>query len=85
MIDDAELLDTTRRLRQYMVTLDSCHVALGKISNDDDKQLADAIIPLLPDIIKTSMRISHVLKIVENSRHYKDMLRKYNIKDKEGL
>jgi hypothetical protein len=83
-VSDAELLDTVRRLRTYMTTIDSCHMVFSKGSEIGDSVIESSITTLLPELFKTGQKISQTLKLIENSKSYRDMLRKFNMKEDEG-
>lgn len=80
-ITDAELLDVVRRLRTYMTTIDSCHMVFTKGVDVGDPTVTTNVNTLLPEIHKTGQKISQTLKIIENSKRYRDMLRKFNMKE----
>jgi hypothetical protein len=82
-IDDADLLDSVRKLRTYMSNMDNCHVTLGKVSTIEEKVVADTILGVMPKILDTSNEIYQALKIVENSSLFKDMVRKFNIQEED--
>lgn len=83
-ISDAELLDTVRRLRTYMTTIDGCHVVFGKMPNIGDATILSGISSLLPELFKTGQKISQNLKLIENSKQYRDLLRKFHMEDVKG-
>ena len=83
MISDADLLDTVRRLRTYMTTIDSCHMVFSKGSEIGDSMIESSITTLLPELFKTGQKVSQTLKLIENSKLYRDMLRKFNMKEDE--
>ena len=80
-ITNADILDTIRRLRTYMSTLDNCHQVLGNIIYIGDAQISDTVTNLLPKIIGTTKEISVALKLIENSKSYRDMLKNFNMED----
>lgn len=78
-ITDADILDTVRRLRAYMSTLDNCHQVLGNMVYIGDAQISGTVTSLLPKVINTSKEISITLKLIENSKSYRDMLKNFNM------
>lgn len=82
-VTDAEILDTVRRLRSYMITLDNCHLVINGLSNIEDKTICTSIENILPDIIATSKKISVILKTVETSRLYRNMLKNFNMNEQD--
>lgn len=82
-ITDADILDTVRRLRTYMSTLDNCHQVLGNMVYIGDAQISNGVTTLLPKVINTSKEISITLKLIENSKSYRDMLKNFNMEEEE--
>ncbi len=82
-ITDADILDTVRRLRSYMSTLDNVHTVLGNMEYIGDASISGSVSGLLPKVINTSKEISITLKLIENSKSYRDMLKNYNMEDEE--
>lgn len=80
-ITDADILDTVRRLRTYMSTLDNCHQVLGNMEYIGDAAISGNVRTLLPEVISTSKKISVTLKLIENSKSYRDMLKNFNMDD----
>jgi len=46
-----------------------------------DAQISSGVSEVLPDIINTTKKISVILKLLENSRNYRDMVKHFNIGD----
>lgn len=82
-LSDPDLLDVVRRLRQYMSSLDNTQAVLESLSNIDDKQVVDATFTLIPRIVNITDDISSTLKIVEGSRQYREMAKKFNLEDED--
>lgn len=80
-VTDADILDIVRRLRTYMMTLDNCHLVLNGLANIEDEAIAREVEDVLPGIQTTALRVSKVLKSVEASKGYRDMLKKFNMKE----
>lgn len=80
-VTDADILDSVRRLRTYMMTLDNSHLVLNGLASIEDEAIANEVKEVLPVIQGTALRISKVLKAVEASKGYRDMLKKFNMKE----
>ncbi len=78
-ITDADMLDTVRKLRSYMSTLDNVHQVLGNMEYIGDSAISGSVTTLLPQVINTGKQISITLKLIENSKNYRDMLKNYNM------
>jgi hypothetical protein len=83
MLSDAEILDVVRRIRTYLATMDNCHLVLGLAQNIDDKNIVDQVTKLAPDLINVGGRMSQVLRQIETSKPYREMLKKFNIKEED--
>lgn len=79
-MQDAELLDTVRKLRIYMATFDNCHMVLTRAVEITPNESMSGI---LPDLRESAKKISDLLKNIEASKEYRDMMKKYNMKDEE--
>lgn len=77
-ITDAELLDIVRRLRTYVSSMDNVHHILTTIGKFDDVVPMD-ITPLTTDISNINARVIKLLKAIESSRAYKDMVVKFTM------
>jgi hypothetical protein len=77
-ITDADILDIVRKLRTYTSLLDNCHCVLDSLSYVGNAQISEGVADVLPDIINTTQKISLVLKNIENSKNYRDMLKHFN-------
>jgi hypothetical protein len=80
-ITDADILDIVRKLRTYTSSLDNCHQVLDSLVYIGDAQISSGVSEVLPDIINTTKKISVILKLLENSRNYRDMIKHFNIGD----
>jgi hypothetical protein len=80
-LTDADILDIVRKLRTYTSLLDNCHQVLDNLSYIGDIQISSSVSEVLPDIINTTKKISTVLKLLENSKNYKDMVKHFNTGD----
>ena len=78
-ITDADMLDTVRKLRSYMSTLDNVHQVLGNMEYIGDSLISGSVTTLLPQVINSGKQISITLKLIENSKNYRDMLKNYNM------
>lgn len=83
-ISDADLLDSVRKMRKIMHNMDNSHVTLGKISSIEDHLVAQSILAVMPDILSVSNKLYSTLKAIENSVLYKDMIKKFNLKDDDN-
>ena len=83
MISDAELLDVVRRLRTYMITIDGTHIVFNKGLAIGDQNIESSIGSLLPELSKTGQKISQTLKLIENSKQYRDLIRKFHLEKTE--
>ncbi len=79
VVSDANLLDIVRRLRTYMSTLDNCHLAIIQTRELDDEmvEIADSTVE---SVRIAASKISNILKVIESTRQYKEMVRKYTTK-----
>ncbi len=83
MLPDSEILPCVRRLRSYLATVDNSHWVLEQAELIEDKGVAELISQLKPDIISVGQRMSQVLRLIETSKPYRDMVKKYNLKEEE--
>lgn len=83
MITDPDLLDIVRRLRNYMVAFDNVNVVLEKTLDIDDATISDPIHQLIPDVVSSARNISAVLKKIESSRQYRDLVKRYNLEEEQ--
>lgn len=82
-LSNAELLDAVRRLRTYMITLDNVHHVLTQTEGMDDDAVADMATSLLVEAPATNAKISLILRTIEATKQYRDMLKTYNLKDED--
>lgn len=82
-LTNAEMLDIVRRMRTYMSALDNCHLLVNGLSDIDDATIKTNVSALLPDMFSLNKRISTALKLIENSKGYREMLKSFNIKEDE--
>lgn len=82
-ISDADILDIVRRLRAYMTALDNSHLVLNGLAGIEDAAIRTSVEDALPDTLAASRKISVTLKLIENSKSYRDMLKKFNIKEED--
>lgn len=83
-ITDADILDTVRKLRSYMSTFDNVHQVLGNMEYIGDSTISGGVTALLPKVINMSKEISITLKLIENSKSYRDMLKNFNIDEEDN-
>ena len=84
-ISDAEILDVVRRLRQYVTTLDNCHLVLDKLSKINDESIKTNVKALIPELIIAGSKTATTLKNIEASKSYRDMLKKFHIDDNKDV
>ncbi len=82
-ITDADILDTVRKLRSYMSTLDNVHQIMSNMEYIGDATISGSVTALLPKVINTTKDISITLKLIENSKSYRDMLKNFNMDEVE--
>lgn len=82
-VSDAEILDTVRKLRQYVTSMDNSYTVMDRLIKIDDAQIQDTLKNVMPKISSVAKEISVTLKSIENSRPYRDMVRKFNIEDED--
>lgn len=78
-MDDSEVLDTVRKLRNYIVNVDNTHLILTKLDKFNDVVISETASALMPELISVNSKISALLKQIEISRPYKDMAKRFNI------
>lgn len=84
-VTNAEILDIVRRLRTYMMTLDNSHLVLNGLASIEDEIIANEVKDVLPVVQGTALKISKVLKAVEASKGYRDMLKTFNMPNDEEV
>lgn len=82
-IPDSDLLDVVRRLRSYMSTMDNVHNTLNMAQEIEDDQIRRDSKSLLLDIPTLNTRVSTLLRTIESSRSYRDMIKKFNMKQEQ--
>jgi hypothetical protein len=78
-LTDADLLDVVRRLRSYMSTMDNVDNTLNLAQDIDDPTIVKQVQALLVDIPPITLRCAHVLRAVEATKQYREMIKKYNL------
>lgn len=66
-----------------MATVDNIHSVLNSAQDIDDPVIVKQIQTLLVDIPPVNLKLAQVLRAVEASRSYRDMIKKFNIKQEE--
>lgn len=84
MLSDPDLLDVTRKLRSFMTTFDNIHILLEKVSKIEDSSVTDPVYSVTPEVVTTAQKVSTVLKKLESSKQYREMIKRYNIQDEGG-
>lgn len=82
-LSDADLLDIVRRMRTYMATVDNIHSVLNIAQDVDDPVIVKQIQTLLVDIPPINLKVAQVLRAIEACRPYRDMIKKFNIKEED--
>lgn len=82
-ISNAELLDIIRRLRSYTATLDNVHSVLNIAKESDDTQVAAAAKSLMEHTPPVATMVSMLLRKIESSKAYREVVREFNLKEKE--
>ena len=82
-LTNAELLDIVRRLRNYMSTIDNIHTTLNSVLQIDDVTISTKTSALLSTVAGTNAQIAQLLRQIEASKSYRDMAKKFNIKEEE--
>lgn len=80
---DSDLLDVVRRLRSYMATMDNVHNTLNLVQEMDDEQIKKDAKSLLLDVPGVNTRVSMLLRTIESSRAYRDMVKKFNMQQEQ--
>lgn len=81
MVADADLLDLVRKMRQYMTTLDGCHMALDIAAGIEELAIKKDATAMQSEVVAVAKKTSELLKKIESTKQYRDMLRKYNMSD----
>lgn len=80
-VNDVDMIDIVRRLRQNLATLDSCDWLVEKVKNLEDPVINTLSSEVYARINHASSTIAVLLKHLENSKVYRDILKKYRVKD----
>lgn len=78
-ISDADILDIVRRLRVYMITLDNCHLVADHLTDIEESDIKRQLMDTIFSISETNQKLSQTLKLIENSKSYREMAKKFNI------
>jgi len=82
--NDVDMIDTVRRLRQNLAILDTCDWLVDKVKNIEDPVVNTLSSEVYARINHASSTIAVLLKHLENSKTYRDILKKYRVSDAEG-
>lgn len=82
-LSNAELLDSVRRLRTYMITMDNVHHVLTQAEGMDDDTVAEMAKTLLVEAPAMNAKVSLLLRTIEATKQYRDMLKTYNLNDED--
>lgn len=80
-LTDAELLNIVRVLRLHMASMDNCHTAIENLNRISEEQISTTAKLFSNEIRETNLKISKLLKLVEGSKSYRDMLKNFNMKE----
>ncbi len=80
-ISDVDMIDVVRRLRTSLTTLDTCDWLVDKVKNLEDPVINTLSTEVYARINHASSTIAVLLKHLENSKVYRDILKKYRVKD----
>jgi len=80
-ISDADLLYVVRKLRQYLSSLDNSNYILGIMDSIDDVNVEMLTVETLPLLSQSSSRLSQLLKQIESTRAYRNMLKNFNMEE----
>ena len=82
-IENSDLLDVVRKLRTYMSQTDGLHKSIETLDTFDDKSVRDELNPTLQSVYSLGKNLSVVLKHIENSKQFREMLKSYNMEQEE--
>jgi DNA-binding transcriptional MerR regulator len=82
-LTDAALLDIVRRLRSYVVTVDNIHFILDSLKEIDDVTIVKQTMELSEQAPIVNTKVSQLLRQIENSKTYRNMLHKFNLEHTE--
>ena len=79
--NDVDMIDVVRRLRKELASLDTCDWLVDKVKNMEDPVINTLSSEVYARINHASSTIAVLLKHLENSKIYRDILRKYRVRD----
>jgi hypothetical protein len=79
--NDVDMIDVVRKLRQQLAILDTCDWLIDKIKNLEDPVVTTLSSEVYARINHASSTIAVLLKHLESSKIYRDILKKYRVKD----
>ena len=79
--NDVDMIDVVRRLRQQLATLDTCDWLIDKVKHVDDPVINTLSSEAYARINHASNTLSVLLRHLEGSKAYRDILKKYKVKD----
>lgn len=80
-LSDPDLLAIVRKMRQNMSALDNIHTLTISLSKISDKNVVDSTYVLLPKLSNIAQDIAEVLKLIEATKQYRDMIKNYGLED----
>jgi hypothetical protein len=76
-MNEADLLDVVRRLRQNVAILDSCDWLVDKVKLLDNQLLNNLADEVYARVNHSATSIATLLKHIENNQQYRDIIKKY--------
>ena len=80
-LNDVDMIDVVRRLRQQLSSLDTCDWLVDKVKHMEDPVISTLSSEVYARVNHASTTLAVLLKHVENSKSYRDILKKYKVKD----
>ena len=79
--NDVDMIDVVRRLRQQLATLDTCDWLVDKVKHMEDPVINTLSSEVYARVNHASSTVAVLLKHLENSKGYRDILKKYRVKE----
>jgi hypothetical protein len=79
--NDVDMIDVVRRLRQQLAMLDTCDWLVDKVKHMEDPVVNTLSSEVYARVNHASSTLSVLLKHLENSKTYRDILKKYKVKE----
>jgi hypothetical protein len=78
--NDVDMIDMVRRLRQQLSVLDTCDWLIDRVKYFEDPAVTALSDEVHARVNHASSTMSVLLKHIENSRSYREIIKKYKIK-----